>query len=134
MRPARTKASTIYLRDHDRRRLRLMLRSLPQARRTDSVRDLEARLNCDDGAPPDLAPADLVTVNARFRLKHMDSGRSSVYTLKLPELSEKAPDAEGLSILDPVGAACMGRFVGCVFECQTGSEAAQFMVEEILAR
>ena len=134
MRSTHARAPKLCLSDHDRQRLRRILRRLPPARKAGPLRDLENQLNSAPDARIALVQPDVNTLNSRFCIRDMRSGRSRTYTLEIPMLSEKPPNPERLSVLDPVGAACMGRHDGDVIECETRAGLTRFTVERILAQ
>ena len=132
MKSTHTGGSGLHLSDHDRTRLELMLRSVSVARKKGSVGCLEARLKAPDTGEADSFPSNVVTLNTRFQLRDMSSDARHVYRLALPMLSERPPDPERLSIMDPIGASCLGSAVGDVVDCETPTGRVRFIVEEIL--
>lgn len=91
---------------------------------------LEEELDRADIVKPEEIPTDVITMNSTFRLRDMDSGEESVYTLVFPG---KADSESGkISILAPVGTAVLGYRVGDTVEWEVPAGLKRLKVEGIV--
>jgi len=75
-------------------------------------------------------PSNVITMNSKVLLKHLDSGKSEEYVLVFPkQASEKI---NKVSVLSPIGTAMIGCRAGDVFGVKTRDGERQMMVEQIL--
>lgn len=75
-------------------------------------------------------PSNVITMNSKVLLKHLDSGKSEEYVLVFPkQASEKT---NKVSVLSPTGTAMIGCRAGDVFGVKTQDGERQMMVEQIL--
>ncbi len=79
---------------------------------------------------PKSTPADVVTMRSRVRVRDVNTGKASVYTLVYP--SESDPMALKVSVLAPIGTALLGCRVGDAVEWDVPKGRCHFTVEEIL--
>lgn len=126
--------SRIRLTANDCKRLRSLLWS---ARRMGS-RDMAAIVRLEEAVesavivPPDLLPADVVSIHSRVRFRDQAAGTTFEYTLVFPA---EASVFEGrVSILSPVGSALLGRRVGEKVLCRTPGGESILRVLEVVAQ
>ena len=75
-------------------------------------------------------PVDVVTMNSKVRLKDLDTGKDSTYTLVFPR---DADIVQGkISVLAPIGTAILGYRVGDVIEWRVPGRTRRLQVEEVL--
>ncbi len=75
-------------------------------------------------------PNDTITMNSKFRLKDLDSGEESTYTLVFPE--EENIYENKISIYAPMGIALIGYRVGDIIEWPVPCGKLRIEVLEIL--
>lgn len=77
--------------------------------------------------PPNEVPGDVITMNSRFELLDLRTGKTSSYTLVYPEDESLADDHVG--VLSPMGMALLGARVGDVvrWEGTNGYGAAKIL-------
>ncbi len=78
----------------------------------------------------DKIPANVITMNSRFRIRDMDSGQEFTYTLAWPEDADI--ENNKISILAPVGTGLLGYRVGNTVEWPVPAGVRKFKIEEIL--
>ena len=76
------------------------------------------------------APDNLVTMNTTVRLADLLSKKRRTVTLVYPDDVDLASD--GISILDPLGTALLGRKVGDVIQCPAEKCQRRFRVDEVV--
>lgn len=76
------------------------------------------------------APDNLVTMNSRLRLTELASKKQRTVTLVYPDEADLAFD--GLSILEPLGTALLGRKPGHVVQCPAKACQQQFRIDEVV--
>ena len=79
---------------------------------------------------PERIPANVITMNSKFRIRDMDSGEEFVYTLAWPE--DAYIEDNKVSILAPVGTGLLGYRVGDTVEWPVPAGIRKFKIEEIL--
>lgn len=122
---------TLYVTHADRRRLGALLRAeSPAWGGSRSLADLEELL--ESCAPMDArrAPETLVTMNTAVRLVEVRTGDPRNVTLVYPDDVDLFPD--GVSVLEPLGAALLGCQVGDVVQCQDDQLRRTFRVNAIV--
>lgn len=92
--------------------------------------ELENGLRESKVVEPTAVPSDVVTINSRVRLKALASGKTELRSLVFPVDAGK--EADGLSVLDPLGTALLGSRVGTVFGVCVGGQQVQYEVAELL--
>ena len=75
-------------------------------------------------------PSNVITMNSKVLLKHLDSGKSEEYVLVFPKHANEKINK--VSVLSPIGTAMIGCRVGDVFGIKTQDGERQMMVEQIL--
>lgn len=120
----------------DNRRLQRMIGSLRESFRTIGdpyeiyLRALEDQLTRTSLVPQTDVGDGTVTMNSKFSVRELDTGRSQVLTL----VYERDADlfGEKVSVLAPLGAALLGSRVGDVVEWQSRRGPRRLKVERIL--
>ncbi len=79
--------------------------------------------------PKDI-PADVVTMNSKFRMRDMESGEVVEYTLVFPHEADIKQNK--LSVLAPIGMGLLGYKAGDVFEWIVPNGKRVLKVEEVL--
>ena len=64
---------------------------------------------------PEKIPPDVITINSQVRIRDLDAGRQTVYTLVFPRDADVAKNR--ISVFAPFGAALLGYRVGELLEC-----------------
>jgi len=77
----------------------------------------------------DLSP-DVVTMHSMVRVRDLDSGASSVYTVVFP--AEADIDRKRISVLAPIGTALIGYRVGDRVDWRTPGGTKRLQIEEVL--
>lgn len=75
-------------------------------------------------------PSNVITMNSKVLLKHLDSGESKEYVLVFPKHANDKINK--VSVLSPIGTAMIGCRVGDVFGVKTQDGESRMMVEQIL--
>lgn len=79
---------------------------------------------------PTDVPRDVVTMNSRVRLRNVETGEETVYTLVFP--AEAKIQENKLSVLAPIGTAILGYRVGDTVDWRVPAGTRRVRVEEIL--
>ena len=79
---------------------------------------------------PEEIPTDVITMNSTFRLRDLDSGEETVYTLVFPAMADSMKGK--ISILVPVGTAVLGCRVGDTVEWEVPSGLKKLRVKRII--
>jgi regulator of nucleoside diphosphate kinase len=95
-----------------------------------SLAHLEEMLENCESMDARLAPETLVTMNTTVRLVDVRTGDQRTVTLVYPQDVDLLPD--GVSVLEPLGAALLGRQVGDVVQSLAEQPQRRFRVEEIV--
>lgn len=118
----------IYITEADMRRLRPLIDGMKNSR--DDLRGLQAELEHAQVITPEAVPHDVITMNSQARLRDLETGEESVYTLVFPE---QANIEQGrISVVAPVGTAMLGHRVGDEFEWTVPAGSVRLRVEEVL--
>jgi len=121
----------ICLTERDAERLTQLVEVLRvPANRPRTLKDLERKLNEAELFKSPAIARNVVTMNSTVRLKDLESGEQSVFTLTFPHGADLSQHR--ISVLTPVGTALLGRKVGHVLECKTSSGLKRFRIEKIL--
>ncbi|HOW27537.1 MAG TPA: nucleoside diphosphate kinase regulator [Elusimicrobiota bacterium] len=110
------KEKTICLTETDAKRLNDILHGAQRIDPMDNrhVQALRGELARGRIVPPGEIPENVITMNSRVRIKDLDSGEETVYTLVYPK---DANIEEGkLSVLAPIGTALLGYQAGDIIE------------------
>lgn len=123
----------IYITEFDLKRLKGLIKFAQDnwdKRIVQNLDELEDELDRAEIVKVEDIPTDVITMNSKFRLRDMDSGEESVYTLVFPGNT----DSEGgkISILAPVGIAVLGYRVGDTVEWEVPAGLKRLKVEAIV--
>ena len=94
------------------------------------LRSLEENLTQALVLKHDQMPRDVITIDAQVRVRELDIGRQSVYTVVLPGHADVARNR--ISVLAPIGSALLGRRVGDLIECTVPPVTKRVKVMEIV--
>ena len=94
------------------------------------LNELENGLRNSKVVNPSAVPSDVVTMNSKVRLKALYSGETELHSLVFPADAGKEP--ENLSVLEPLGTALLGCWVGAVIEVTAAGRQVQYEVVELL--
>lgn len=123
----------IYITELDRQRLAKLIENASENNRLanyEGLQRLEQELERAETIAPELAPADLITMRSRVRLRDLNTGEEMVYRLVFPT---EADYEEGrISVLAPIGTAMLGYRVGDCIEWRVPSGLRRLKVEELL--
>lgn len=128
----KTRAPVAVVTDVDRSRLQKMIdAAMPYAyvNRSQLVA-LSERIARARLVPPGAVPANVVTMNSRFRLHHLETDFEEMFTLVFPPQAD--PFEGRLSVLDPLGTAVLGHRVGDIVHWPIPRGDRRFRIEEML--
>ncbi|MBS3759125.1 MAG: nucleoside diphosphate kinase regulator [Desulfobacterales bacterium] len=126
------KYRTIYITSFDLMRLEDVLAVANEVHYRDR-KDLEALDNELANAKilnPKDVPPDVVTMNSKVQLVHLDTGETNEYTLVFPR--EADIDQGKLSIISPIGTAIIGYSEGDEIEWQVPAGVRRIKIKKIL--
>lgn len=115
---------------HRLEKLLEMLENDPGVRGREHLDQLEEELRRAKTVPPSNISGDVVTMNSQVRVKDLDAGTETVYTLVFPGEADAAKNK--ISILAPVGTALIGYRVGDTVEWKVPSGMRRLKIEEIV--
>ncbi len=124
---------TIYVTKTDRERLKNLIELVrDRGDRADLlyVDKLEDELEFAEVVASADMPADVVTMRSKVRLKDMDTGEETVYTIVFP--TEANFDDGKISILAPLATALLGYRLGDTVEFEAPSRLRRLEIMEIL--
>ena len=75
-------------------------------------------------------PADVITMNSKFRIKDLDTNKNFTYTLVFPFDADISQNK--LSVLDSIGIRTIGCRVGDIIELDNSSTIKRIQIEEII--
>jgi len=90
---------------------------------------LEQQLERAQVVGRDQIPPDVVTINSRVTIMHLDAGRANTYTLVLPSEADLAKGR--ISVLAPIGTALIGCRAGDSVDVEVPGGSKRLRVEEI---
>lgn len=122
----------IYITSVDRDKLTniLMSPTIQAGPNKEHLAELHKELERAVIVEPREIPADVVTMNTRFRMRDMKTDEVSEYTLVFPH--EADIDQKKLSVLAPLGMGLLGYRAGDVFEWTVPGGKRVIKVEEVL--
>ena len=130
MRPTEDKR-TIYITEFDLERLSALLKAAnPNSVDKVHLQELAEELDQAEVVSPTEIPNDVITMNSQIRLKDLDSGEETIYTLVFPHSADI--QRQKISVLAPIGTALIGYRVGDVIEWNVPAGLKRLRVEEIL--
>lgn len=106
----------IIVSSHDLDRLEGLL-ATPAARNRADLNGLRAELDRAEIREPAEMPADVITMNSRFRIREQPSGRERELTLLWP--GDRSHGDAGISVFTPAGSALLGLSVGQIIDWPT---------------
>lgn len=124
---------TIVITDYDLERLEgLLEHSTGQqtGRDREHLRELENELAGAKVVSLREVPSDAVTMNSRVRIRDLESGEASAFTVVFPRDADLASGK--ISVLSPVGTALLGYHVGDTIEWPIPAGRRRIRVEEII--
>jgi regulator of nucleoside diphosphate kinase len=127
------KSITVFITETDHERLGHlinMVRNQHDRANVGYIKTLEEGIEYAEVVAPEDIPPDVVTMRSRVKLKDLDSGEESVYSIVFP--TEANIDEGRISILAPLATALLGHKRGETVEFQAPSRLRRLMVEEIL--
>ncbi|HPW17791.1 MAG TPA: nucleoside diphosphate kinase regulator [Candidatus Aminicenantes bacterium] len=122
----------IYITSFDKERLDKILMSpaIQTGPNREHLAALQKELERAVIVDPKDIPADIVTMNSKFRMRDMQTGEVTEYTLVFPHEADITQNR--LSVLAPIGMGLLGYKAGDVFEWAVPSGKRVLKVEEIL--
>jgi regulator of nucleoside diphosphate kinase len=96
----------------------------------DCFATLEVLLEGAEAVEAHKAPVNLLTMNSMVRLSMLPSEKRRTVTLVYPDDVDLAPD--GISVLEPLGTALLGRKVGDVIQCPDEKCQRRFLIVEVV--
>jgi regulator of nucleoside diphosphate kinase len=122
----------ILVTEEDMARLRGLVSYGRATSRRDQVHlgELEQELERAEVVRADDVPADVVTVHSTVRIRDLDSGVSTVYTIVFPTEADTAE--RRISVLAPIGTAMIGYRVGDVIAWSTPGGERRLQIEAVL--
>ena len=127
------KSTTLFITETDNARLGHlinMVRNQHDSANAGYVKTLEEGIEFAEVVAPEDIPPDVVTMRSRVKLRDLDSGEESVYSIVFP--TEANIEEGRMSILAPLATALLGRKRGEAVEFQAPSRLRRLIVEEIL--
>ncbi len=123
---------TVVITDSDMQQLRRLIASGDRSFRGESLQlqRLEEELDCAEIVNSEEVLPDLVTMNSRVQVRHLDSGVASEFQLVLPQNANL--NYHRISVLAPLGAALLGHREGDVVECDAPSGKKRVRVKKIV--
>lgn len=124
---------TIYVTKTDRERLKNLIELVrDRGERADLlyVGKLDDELEFAEVVASVDMPPDIVTMRSKVRLKDMDTGEETVYTIVFP--TEANFDEGKISILAPLATALLGYRLGDTVEFEAPSRLRRLEIMEIL--
>lgn len=123
----------IYITDFDLKRLRGLINHAKESwdkRAIQHLDALEEELDRAEVVKPEEIPPDVITMNSTFRLKDLQSGEETAYTLVFPGTSDSLN--RRISVLAPIGIAVLGYRVSDTVEWEVPAGLKQFKVQRVL--
>ena len=128
-----TQQPTIYISRTDRERLGNLIELVrDRGERTDLsyVNKLEEELEFAEVLAPTDIPPDVVTMRSKVRVKDLDTGKESIYSIVFP--IEANADEGKISVLAPLATALLGGKSGTTVEFQAPGGPRKLLIVEIL--
>ncbi len=122
----------IYITNYDLSRLKELLQvSLSFAEKDrELLESLQEELDRAHIVESTAIPHDVVTMNARVRLRDLETNEEMIYTLVFP--SEANVAQQKISVLAPIGTAILGYRIGDTVEWRVPAGIRRLRIEEIL--
>lgn len=119
---------TIYITRSDMTRLRTLIAAAKDTR--DDLSSLRAELDHAHVVDPGDIPADVITMNSQARLRDLEDGEVTTYTLVFPENANI--EQHRISVLAPIGTAMLGQREGDEFEWEVPAGQVRLKVAKVL--
>lgn len=125
---------SILITAHDKEKLERLLTAPVEACTGDLayVATLSEELERAQVVSPDATPGDLVRMNSTVRVKDLDTGQESVYTLVYPHQADISRGR--VSILAPIGTALLGYREGDIVEWRVPARLKRLQVVEVMSQ
>jgi regulator of nucleoside diphosphate kinase len=122
----------IHITKPDMEKLRALIEGVrgSSGKPTANLDSLEKELDRAKQVSPQKVPKEVVTMNSRVRLRDLDSGEESVYTIVFPDQTNL--EQGKISVLAPIGTALLGYRVGAQVEWQVPSGTRRLEILEVL--
>jgi regulator of nucleoside diphosphate kinase len=122
----------ILITEDDMARLRDVVRRGRMASRRDQthLEELDRELDRAEVVSPEDVSPDVVTMHSTVRVRDLDKGASSLYTVVFPVDADI--EQRRISILAPVGTALIGYRAGDVIEWATPGGTRRLQIEEVV--
>jgi regulator of nucleoside diphosphate kinase len=122
----------ILVTEDDMARLRQLVRQGKMAPRYDQshLEELDRELDRAEIIGAAKLPPDVVTMHSRVRVRDLDRGTTSVYTLAFPVDADI--EKKRLSVLAPIGTALIGYRAGDRIKWLTPGGTKRLQIEEVL--
>jgi regulator of nucleoside diphosphate kinase len=127
------KQSTLYITETDRERLGNLIelvRNNDERAHFAYITRLEAELDDAEIVASEEIPPNVVTMRSKVKLKDLDTGDESVYSIVFP--SEANFDEGKISILAPLATEILGYKCGDTVEFEAPARLRRLKIEEIL--
>lgn len=127
------KELSTYTTDTDRQALARLIDSIRNQGFKDDlvyINNLEKKLEFAESVASTQISPDVVTMDSKFRLKDLDTGKDQIYSIVFP--TDANYDEGKISILAPLATALLGNKRGDTVEVQAPSRVRRLKIEEIL--
>lgn len=111
--------------------LKLLTRTDAGAADGDQHRHFIEQLHRATVVAPESVPEDLVTMHSRVRLVEQRSRKRMTIKLVFPSESERNKQ-QRISVLEPIGAAILGRKEGDIVEVAQGTNHNSFKIDKVV--
>ena len=125
--------ATIYITQTDRVRLGNLIelvRDQGDRSNLSYVNNLEGELEFAEVVASENIASDVVTMRSKVRLKDLDTGEESIYSIVFP--SEANTDEGKISVLAPLATALLGSRLGAIVQFQAPRRPRRLQILEIL--
>ncbi|HYH00462.1 MAG TPA: nucleoside diphosphate kinase regulator [Terriglobales bacterium] len=122
---------TLVVTYEDMERLRSLLEATRKFHRDrEYLAALEEELERAETVPAMSVPRDVVTMNSTVRVKDVESGKETTYTLVFPRDADFTRNR--VSVLAPIGTALLGYRAGDVVEWRMPSGVRHLRIEDVV--
>jgi regulator of nucleoside diphosphate kinase len=122
----------IFITDFDMKRFRWLIDNSYRFDQVykDDLLNLDKELKNAKVVEPKDIPANVITMNSKFRIKDLATNKETVHTLVFPFDADS--ENKRLSVLAPIGLAVIGYRVGDEIEFEDNGEKKKIHIEEII--
>jgi len=126
------KTNSVYITQHDLKRLKKLVDGLPDKHLPDgfSLQELAEELNHGIVVSPKEVPENVITMNSRVLLREVSTGETMTCWLVFPDKVDAVKNP--VSILSSLGIAMIGYKIGDVFTWESPRGAQEMEVLDIL--